>query len=112
MTKDGQSLPSARLVSTELTSANDRPSSSINTILLMALGQFIDHDLDHVPVFSKFTNFFSSVVGYNGAQTVYYSILLKRIHFTRVDPKYCINRKVIIFVASSPSQGDIFFFEI
>ena len=43
----------------------------------MAIGQFIDHDLDHVPVFSKFTNFFSSVVGYDGAQTVYYSILLK-----------------------------------
>ena len=60
LTKDGQSLPSARLVSTELTSANDRPSSSINTILLMALGQFIDHDLDHVPIFSKFTKLFSS----------------------------------------------------
>ena len=60
LTKDGQSLPSARLVSTKLTSANDRPSSSINTILLMALGQFIDHDLDHVPIFSKFTKLFSS----------------------------------------------------
>ena len=51
--KDGKPLPSARLVSTELTSIRTRKNSPINTILLMALGQFIDHDLDHVPMESK-----------------------------------------------------------
>ena len=51
--KDGEPLPSARLVSTELTSIHTQKNSRINTILLMALGQFIDHDLDHVPMESK-----------------------------------------------------------
>ena len=52
--KNGRSLPSARTVSTKLTSIRTRQNSPINTILLMALGQFIDHDLDHVPMESKF----------------------------------------------------------
>ena len=52
--KNGRPLPSARIVSTKLTSIRSQKNSGINTILLMALGQFIDHDLDHVPMESKF----------------------------------------------------------
>ena len=52
--KNGRLLPSARIVSTKLTSIRRQKNSGINTILLMALGQFIDHDLDHVPMESKF----------------------------------------------------------
>lgn len=49
----GQPLPSARLVSSTMTSPSSSPSR-INTVMLMALGQFIDHDLTHVPMKSKF----------------------------------------------------------
>ena len=52
----------------------------------MALGQFIDHDLDHVPVFSKFTNFFSSLADYNGAQTVYYLVSWESVVIPLVTP--------------------------
>ena len=45
----GRPLPSARLVSTSITSQTSSPSR-INTVMLMALGQFIDHDLTHVPM--------------------------------------------------------------
>ena len=52
----GRPLPSARLVSSTITSQSSSPSR-INTVMLMALGQFIDHDLTHVPMKSK--GFFS-----------------------------------------------------
>ena len=43
-------LPSPRMVSSTCTSAEEKPSA-INTLLLMCIGQFIDHDLAHVPVY-------------------------------------------------------------
>ena len=52
--KSGSPLPSARLVSTKLTSVNQNKPSEINTNLLMNIGQFIDHDLVHVPMHGKF----------------------------------------------------------
>ena len=52
--KSGSPLPSARLVSTKLTSVDKRKPSEINTNLLMVIGQFIDHDLVHVPMHGKF----------------------------------------------------------
>ena len=52
--KNGKPLPSARIVSTELTSIRTQKNSPINTILLMAVAQFIDHDMTHVPMESKF----------------------------------------------------------
>ena len=42
-------LPSARTVSNAMVGTTPRPSSR-HTALLMSMGQFIDHDLDHVPV--------------------------------------------------------------
>ena len=42
-------LPPARTISTKVTSAEEK-HSSLNTLLLMCIGQFIDHDLAHVPV--------------------------------------------------------------
>ena len=48
----GQPLPSTRLVSTtaRFTQVNEDPNF---TALLVAFGQFLDHDLDHVPLSSK-----------------------------------------------------------
>ena len=47
--RNDEQLPPARLISTTLTSAEEK-QSSLNTLLLMCIGQFIDHDLAHVPV--------------------------------------------------------------
>ena len=47
--KNGRPLPSARLVSSTMVSMTQQPSR-INSALLMAVGQFIDHDLTHVPM--------------------------------------------------------------
>lgn len=48
----GQELPSARFVSTttRFNQVNEDPNF---TALLMAFGQFLDHDLDHVPIRGK-----------------------------------------------------------
>jgi peroxidase len=46
-------LPSARLVSNTVTTKDAESPSRVNTALLMAVGQFIDHDLTHVPMRSK-----------------------------------------------------------
>lgn len=48
----GQRLPSTRLVSTtaRFNTVNEDPNF---TALLVAFGQFLDHDLDHVPLSSK-----------------------------------------------------------
>ena len=46
---NNEQLPSARWISTKVTSAEEK-QSFLNTILLMGIGQFIDHDLVHVPV--------------------------------------------------------------
>jgi hypothetical protein len=50
--KNGRVLPSARLVSTTIVSTTEHPSR-INTALLMAVGQFIDHDITQVPIKSN-----------------------------------------------------------
>ena len=42
-------LPSARLVSTKLAEDETNPADSDNTILVMQMGQFIDHDITHTP---------------------------------------------------------------
>ena len=42
-------LPSARTVSTTMVGTAPKPSSRFSA-LLMQFGQFIDHDIDHVPV--------------------------------------------------------------
>ena len=44
-----RNLPSARTVSNTMVGTSARPSSKY-TSLLMTLGQYIDHDMDHVPV--------------------------------------------------------------
>ena len=41
-------LPSARAISTALAVGSDRADSS-NTVLVMQMGQFIDHDITHTP---------------------------------------------------------------
>ena len=51
--ESGNDLPSARLVS--ITTRSTRPALDPNfTSLLVAFGQFLDHDLDLVPVQSKY----------------------------------------------------------
>ena len=42
------SLPSARQVSNAVVSTEERPSKEF-TALVMTFGQFIDHDLTHIP---------------------------------------------------------------
>jgi len=46
--QDNFELPSARTVSNAL-SVGDNPADSDNTILVMQMGQFIDHDITHTP---------------------------------------------------------------
>ena len=46
---DGTELPSPRLVSRACVSTDEVPSTQFTNIL-MNLGQFLDHDLTHVPV--------------------------------------------------------------
>ncbi|XP_045134465.1 peroxidase-like [Portunus trituberculatus] len=50
----GDALPSARLVSTSVSPDADRPNNDL-TLYVMLWGQFIDHDLTHVPIF-RFDN--------------------------------------------------------
>jgi len=45
---DNLELPAAREISNLMASGTNRPDSS-NTLLLMQMGQFIDHDLTHTP---------------------------------------------------------------
>ncbi len=49
---NGGPLPSTRLVSitTRNTTVNEDPNF---TAMLVAFGQFLDHDLDHIPISSK-----------------------------------------------------------
>ena len=42
------SLPSARVVSNAIVSTDEKPSNTF-TSLLMSFGQFIDHDITHIP---------------------------------------------------------------
>ena len=56
----GRPLPSAREVSLELTALSDvddddleSRESSINSLLMMQVGQFLDHDVAHTPVHSR-----------------------------------------------------------
>ena len=48
--KDGNDLPNARRITRRLVS-NQKKTSSIHSALLMAFGQFMDHDLTQTPVF-------------------------------------------------------------
>ena len=43
-----------RLVSTTVFTINAKNPSRVNTALLMSMGQFIDHDITHVPMRSKY----------------------------------------------------------
>ena len=52
--KSRRPLPSARLVSTSVTTIDAKKPSRVNNAMFMALGQFIDHDLAHVPMRSKY----------------------------------------------------------
>ena len=47
--KSGGSLPSARFVSTAITNNSSKEDPSI-TALFVAFAQYLDHDLDHVPI--------------------------------------------------------------
>ena len=47
--KSGGSLPSARFVSTTITNNSSKEHPSI-TALFVAFAQYLDHDLDHVPI--------------------------------------------------------------
>ena len=52
--KNGLDLPSARVVSLECTQKENKVPKSqkgIETVLVMQMGQFIDHDITHAPQF-------------------------------------------------------------
>ncbi len=49
---NGGFLPSARLVSSQVGGRRQRLSGDFS-MLLMVFGQFVDHDLTHVPVFDS-----------------------------------------------------------
>ena len=53
----GQELPSPREISVQTRFNEDRENPDFTT-LLFAVGQFIDHDLTHVPFHSKFKSLF------------------------------------------------------
>ena len=48
--RDGSALPSARLVSSKCATVGENTESRRFTLSLMQWGQFIDHDMTHVPV--------------------------------------------------------------
>ena len=50
ISNNGRTLPSARLVSNTVTTKDAESPSRVNTALLMAVGQFIDHDITLVPM--------------------------------------------------------------
>ena len=49
-----QMLTPPRLVSTTVFTKDAKNPSRVNTALLMSMGQFIDHDITHVPMRSKY----------------------------------------------------------
>ncbi len=49
MSASGRKLPSARLASTGTIGRDSEPSQEVS-VLLMSFGQFVDHDLTHVPI--------------------------------------------------------------
>ena len=53
--KNGLNLPSARKVSTTMTqgSRTNDPKDGIRSVLVMQMGQFIDHDITHSPNHAK-----------------------------------------------------------
>ena len=53
--KNGFDLPSARKLSTTVTktSANQDRRDGVSTVLVMQMGQFIDHDITHTPNHAK-----------------------------------------------------------
>lgn len=51
--RDGFELPSARTVSFQLARGADPPDPAANTLLLMQMGQFVDHDLTHTPAYEN-----------------------------------------------------------
>ena len=53
ISSNGRPLPSARLVSNTVTTKDAESPSRVNTALLMAVGQFIDHDITLVPMIGK-----------------------------------------------------------
>ena len=57
------SLPSARLVSNTVTTKDAKGPSRVNTAMLMSFGQFIDHDLTHVPMRSEYKSFLKNRIG-------------------------------------------------
>lgn len=50
MSRLGKPLPSPRVVSTSCTSTGDSSPSSAFTLTVMQMGQFMDHDIVHVPI--------------------------------------------------------------
>ena len=54
--KNGLPLRSARLISTEITKLDTElkdTKNKIDTVLVMQMGQFIDHDITHAPQFAS-----------------------------------------------------------
>ena len=50
---DGEPLPGARSVSNSVSVGSNNRKDETNTVLTMQMGQFVDHDIAHVPVFPR-----------------------------------------------------------
>nr|AIZ68326.1 peroxinectin [Caligus rogercresseyi] len=98
--KNGIQLPSARFVSSLITLRDSRINTQF-TVLLMTAGQFIDHDLVHVPVHQQTGNVpldcCSSQFGNNSLQCFPIAIPPNDFAFS---PRTCIN-----FVRSLPGPS-------
>ena len=70
VSKDGFDLPSARKLSTAVTktSANRDRKDAVNTVMVMQMGQFIDHDITHTPNHAKVRIYTSLIIICSGVQ--------------------------------------------
>ena len=76
-------LPSARLLCTELTKTNEEVEGQddVHTTLVMQMGQFIDHDITHSPIFQFDENPFFEQTCCDGSSFPCKCFLFRQLQF-------------------------------